>query len=607
LYLGRSNAPLFFLRLLLVIIIDTEVYRDYFLVSALHIPSGRVLAFEQYDGQPLNVSAVMGMMAGNTSVGFNSLSFDLPILAAAVAGADCQRLKTMADTIIGTKGSPWQVLRSFDIVIPRTWDHIDLIDVAPGKSSLKIYGGRLHSQRMQDLPIPPDASIAPEQRALLREYCENDLQTTLDLYRALEKQIDLRISMSEQYGMDLRSKSDAQIAEAVIRSEVTKRTGIEYRRPDIKETAVWYRDPGIVQFEDRQLRDIFDSMLAQPFALAANGGIETPDWLAKRNALIAGKEYRLGIGGLHSCESRRAIRRQPGEILQDWDVASYYPSIVLQQRLAPPSMGDDFLKVYQSIVTRRLEAKASGDKVTADTLKIAVNGSFGKLGSKYSALYAPQLFLQVTITGQLCLLMLIEMMERAGVSVVSANTDGIVIHTAESNRDLVDEVTFDWMLRTSFALECSDYDALISRDVNGYLAVRQDGKTKGKGIFGEPSLMKNPDLQIVTHAVAEFGAHGTPIEQTIMASQDIRDFLIVRQVTGGAVWRDQPLGKAVRYYYSLEVGSAECIHYARNGNRVPRSAGAKPLMTLPDTLPGDIDYAAYIEAADKLRAEVGLW
>ena len=589
-----------------MIIIDCEVYRDYFLLSALHSASGRVISLEQYPDKPFDASVAMTMLTRHTSVGFNSASFDLPIIAAAVAGADCERLKTIADKIIETKSSPWRVLQSLRISVPQSWDHIDLIDVAPGKSSLKIYGGRLHSRRMQDLPIPPDASIAPEQRALLREYCENDLRTTLDLYRALEKQIDLRVSMSEQYGMDLRSKSDAQIAEAVIRSEVTKRTGIEYRRPDIDQERFHYRDPGIVEFHDRQLREVFQRMKTEPFALAANGGIQMPDWLAKRSVIIAGKEYRLGIGGLHSCESRRTIRRQPGEILQDWDVASYYPSIVLHQRLAPESMGDDFLKVYQSIVTRRLEAKASGDKVTADTLKIAINGSFGKLGSKYSALYAPQLFLQVTITGQLCLLMLIEMMERRSVSVASANTDGIVIHTTESNRDVVDEVTFDWMMRTSFALECSDYDALISRDVNSYLAVRHDGKIKGKGIFGEPSLMKNPDLQIVTQAVAEYGAHGTPIEQTIRNARDVRDFLSVRQVKDGAIWRGQLLGKAVRFYYSTAVRSDECIHYVKNGNRVAKSAGAKPLMTLPDTLPNDIDYAAYIEAADKLKAEVGL-
>lgn len=60
------------------------------------------------------------------------------------------------------------------------------------------------------------------------------------------------------------------------------------------------------------------------------------------------------------------------------------------------------------------------------TFKIVLNGTFGKLGSKYSFLYSPNLMIQVTITGQLALLMLIEALEAAGISVVSANTDGIV-------------------------------------------------------------------------------------------------------------------------------------------------------------------------------------
>jgi len=59
-------------------------------------------------------------------------------------------------------------------------------------------------------------------------------------------------------------------------------------------------------------------------------------------------------------------------------------------------------------------------KKTANTLKTLLNGSFGKLGSRYSIFYAPTEMLQVTITGQLALLMLIEMMELCGIPVVSA-------------------------------------------------------------------------------------------------------------------------------------------------------------------------------------------
>ena len=72
------------------------------------------------------------------------------------------------------------------------------------------------------------------------------------------------------------------------------------------------------------------------------------------------------------------------------------------------------MNIYQSIVKRRLEAKAKGDTVTADSLKITVNGSFGKFGSKYSFLYSPDLLINTTLTGQLTLLMLIEMITLAG-------------------------------------------------------------------------------------------------------------------------------------------------------------------------------------------------
>jgi hypothetical protein len=117
--------------------------------------------------------------------------------------------------------------------------------------------------------------------------------------------------------------------------------------------------------------------------------------------------------------------------------------------------------------------------------------------------------------------------------------------------------------------------------------------------------MKNPENQIVYKAVADYVAKGVPVEQTIRQCDDVAKFLTVRKVTGGAVWQGEPVGKAVRFYYSNAVPSAECLHYAKNNNRVPKSAGAKPLMDLPDTLPGDIDYAVYITEAEKLISEVG--
>ena len=432
----------------------------------------------------------------------------------------------------------------------------------------------------------------------MRDYCVNDLQTTWLLYKSLEKQIDLRCQMSQQYGVDLRSKSDAQIAEAVIKSELHKMTGREYRKPDIDDSTVFrYLDPKIISFQTKQLQDIFKLVTTIPFRLADNGSVKMPDELAKAQIKIGDTQYSLGIGGLHSCEKSQAVVCKDDELLMEQDVAGYYPSIILQQNLAPKSMGEPFLKVYQSIVDRRLKAKRLGDKVTSDTLKICVNGSFGKLGSKWSALYAPDLMIQTTITGQLALLMLIESMELAGIKVVSANTDGVVLHMKKHQEDEMLNIAFDWMLTTSYELERTDYKAIYSRDVNNYIAVKPCGSVKRKGAYGGFSLAKNPDLMIVYDACANFLSDGTPVEDTITNCTDITRFVSVRKVTGGAVWRDRYLGKAVRFYYSKSVNSDECIRYAKNTNKVPKSDGAKPLMVLPATFPHDVDYGKYIKEA----------
>ena len=254
---------------------------------------------------------------------------------------------------------------------------------------------------------------------------------------------------------------------------------------------------------------------------------------------------------------------------------------------------------------RDLEKELASWKNESDSLKLSINGSFGKLGSKYSVLYSPDLFIQTTITGQLALLMLIERVERAGGHVVSANTDGIVVWCEREAERAIREAAWDWELSTSYELERTDYARLASRDVNNYVAVKPDGSTKGKGAFASRGLMKNPDRNIVSTAVAERVANGTPIEQTIKSCEDITQFVTVRTVKGGAEWEGEPLGKAVRFYSSRKIPADTCIRYASNGNKVPNSDGCRPLMDLPDQFPSDVDYDAYIEDAEKLLCEVG--
>lgn len=583
------------------LVLDTEVYRDYFLASFLNVDTGNVRHFELYDGQPLDVPTLRSILGRYRIVTFNGNNFDLPVLSVAMGSGDPAAAKRVANKIILNNMKHWQLG-----IEPPKCDHIDLIEVAPGIASLKIYGGRMHAPKMQDLPIDPEASISPEDCALLRQYCGNDLRTTLALFRKLEPQIKLRESMSAEYGVDLRSKSDAQIAEAVIVHEVEKRMGRKLEKQDpfrLAGQTFTYKSPGFLDMSTPELSKIRDVLNTSVFTIGGNGVVTMPKEIADLKIEIGQSTYQMGIGGLHSTEKCAAHHSDDDHILVDRDVASYYPAIILNCGLKPASMGDHFLSIYRSIRDRRIVAKRTGDKVTADALKLVVNGSFGKFGSPYSKLYSPTLLIQTTVTGQLSLLMLIEQLESEGIPVVSANTDGIVIKCPRDKIALMELIVLEWEVATGFETEATEYLALYSRDVNNYVAIKPDG-FKVKGVYAPAALQKNPTNEIVTTAVIEFLQKGIPVEQTITSCRDITKFVSVRTVKGGAVKDGAYLGKAVRWYYAL--GELGTINYKVNGYTVPRTEGAKPLMDLPEAFPDDVDLDWYITEAQSILRDIGV-
>ena len=598
--------------------LDLEIYPDYFLAAFRRQEDGVLAFFEMFEGDTgLNIDGIRKALAKYQIVTFNGNHFDLPLLGIALAGSNCQKLKEACDKIIRGKLKAWDIERQYEIGAPAC-DHIDLIEVAPGFSSLKVYGGRMHCQRLQDLPIDPDDSIRPDDRAVIREYCANDLVLTAALFDLLKPQIDLRCAMTEQYGIDLRSKSDAQIAEAIIGREVASERKSKITRPRINVgTTYQYATPPWITFNSPDLCALLAEIQSAEFAVGAGGSITMPPVLSDRQITLGTSTYRLGIGGLHSSEQSVAHIADADTLILDRDVASYYPSIILRCGLAPKQMGDAFLKVYRGIVERRLAAKAAhksalkaGDQVkarehlvTADVLKICVNGSFGKLGSQYSDLYAPDLMIQVTITGQLALLMLIETLEGNGIPVVSANTDGVVIRCPARLRQECDYLMWEWEQATGFETEETQYQGIYSRDVNNYIALKVGGGAKLKGAYAAGGLAKNPANQICVDAVLAYLAKGTPIEETILDCRDITRFVTLRNVTGGAVKEGRYLGRAVRWYYSTTCPGE--ITYRENGNAVARSAGGRPVMVLPEEFPEDIDFDWYIREARDILKQIG--
>lgn len=622
-------------------LLDVECYRNYFLLKVRRVSDGKTVNLEQYEGVKFDVARARQILNYHETISFNGRNYDLYMAFLAMKGLSCEQLKEWSDRIILGNMRPWEVEREANFRIPYSLRHIDLIEVAPGQASLKIYGGRLHSRKMQDLPIEPDATILAHERPLLSNYCGNDLDTTGDLLGKLTEQLELRRMLGKRYGIDLMSKSEAQIAEAVIKQRLIELTGNVPEKPPFRPgTKFKYVPPKSLKFMSKRLQEMLTMVANTEFRVGKSGSVEMPASLDDYAVEIGNGVYRMGIGGLHSSEESTTHYADDDTLIIDRDVASYYPRIILNNRFYPEHLGEDFLTVFDTIVEERLEAKKKGDKVTAYSLKITINGTFGKLGSRWSIFYSPNLLIHVTLSGQLFLLMLIERIVKAGIPVISANTDGIVIKCPKSRYDDLNAIVAEWEKVTGFETEETRYKLLASRDVNNYVAIKTDGKHKGKGAFAESGLQKNPANEICVDAVVRYLKDKTPIEATVRSCKDIRKFVTIRQVRGGGVYageviqkpdpegngdyrgrgplelRWEPkmvfdridggiyLGKAVRFYYSTE--SEGPIRYKSNGNTVPKSEGCKPMMELTDNIPTDLDYDWYIREANDILGDMGL-
>lgn len=665
-------------------ITDVECYANYFLVIFTNLVTGKIALVEEYEGgPPLDRRKLQWMLENYTCVTFNGINYDLPMCEMAIHGLSLLKLKQASDQIIQEEQRGSDVRRKNKAKSVKC-DHIDLIEVAPLFASLKGYAGRMHSRKMQDLPFHPSTILSASQIAIVRWYCVNDTHNTAHLRETLKEQIELRYTLSNEYKVDLRSKSDAQIAEAVMSAELHRRTGIKPKRPEIEVGTMFrYQVPPWMQFKSPLMQWALGVVARAKFVVDYTGSIAMPEEIKDLKLDINGTTYTMGIGGLHSTESTVAHHTDENYIMIDKDVESFYPRIILNQGMYPEHLGPVFLQVYRTIVDRRLEAKANGNKPVADSLKIVINGSFGKFGSKYSILYAPNFLTQTTLTGQLSILLLIEMLEMAGIHVVSANTDGIVIKCPRNGVHLLDQVVAEWERITQYKTEETRYLSLYSRDVNNYIAVKQkfdkatnkwlevpDG-IKSKGAYANPwndpknlamRLHKNPTTTVCVEAVEALLIKGTPIDHTIRNETDIRKFVTVRSVKGGAVkvwnstlpehsskeellrmagwsefaenawipeggtdrgalWLDAAynaackevaipgetefVGKTVRWYYAKDVPGE--LVYAMSGNKVPRSDGAKPMMVFDNDnqVPSDVDHDWYINEAVRMLRDIG--
>ena len=494
----------------------------------------------------------------NQFVGYNSSKFDDPIIrvlkdylqdklpTAWSTLHPTQLFYTAAQQFIEHDKSELTRKYRNDTRAPRSIDLMALLNPMPSLKKVEI---RNRHHNVQDLPFAHDhdTPFTEQEIQTVIEYCINDVDATEGLLtKAGVNAYKLRLRLQEKYALPpkkLESLSEPQTAEQIMIELYCNENDIHTGklRNQAEDTVHKYTTTGSdkqhidvstiipdwIEFDTDEMNDLLEGIKSQQIEVKDSGHPDTS--ILKHVVTIGNKQYQMGGGGLHSVDDARVIRpRSSYHHIVDVDVASYYPAIMINNRLHPEHLNENWVDLYTTIRDERLVAKRSGNKVDANALKIVINSLFGKTSSRYSPFYDPAMMLSVTLTGQLALLMLIEQFDLFDIEVLSANTDGITVEYSDGQRDFMTKLCKNWENETNFELEEIEYKALARRDVNNYCALTipaEGGSStiKRKGIFTRPSIKHDVKASIVQRMVEEHLLEQKPL--AIPSDVTIYDFL----------------------------------------------------------------------------------
>lgn len=386
------------------------------------------------------------------------------------------------------------------------------------------------------------------------DYNINDIESTSELLNRCKKDVDLRIAIEDEYGVRVLSKDGVNIGMKILTQKYLEKTGLTWW--DIKDL----RSPmSVIPLKDVILPFIkYDSPILQKVLEDMKNQIVSPGRKGYENKFVFNNlRYSVGVGGIHSVNSPEIIIPRDDEMLIDIDVASLYPSMLIEYEFYPKHLGKEFLEVYKQIKDERIEAKHNGDKVKNETLKLALNGLSGNLQNEHNFCYSPFAVMQIRINGQLLLLMLAEKLTQIGCRIVQANTDGLFVLLKKDVYFKVNSICREWEQLTKLTLEEDRFKAMYQYAINDYFAITEDNKVKEKGMFiTTVKLGKGLTPKIIPKAVISFFKDGIPVEDTIKNCTDIRDFLMSEKT--GKQWHVEYMNeeqqRTNRFYASTNGG-----------------------------------------------------
>lgn len=549
------------------LIYDIETFPNVFTVGFFHVETRKKWLFEisHRRNDTLMLTEFVRVCRSQNArwVGFNSIGFDYPVIHFIcnnyMAHIGVSDIYDKAMSIINAPHNA----RFAHVVWENDWlvQQVDLykihhFDNKSRSTSLKVLEFNMRMSNIEDLPFPVGTVLNDDQTDVLIDYMWHDIEATRLFHVETLPMIRSREELTDRYGKNFVNHNDTKIGKdyfimrleeqspgcCYARNENNKRVIVQTKRDAIPLIDVVLP---CVNLEHREFNRVLDWFKSQIIT-------ETKGVFKDLSCVIEGFKFEFGTGGIHGSVDSQIVYSDDYWIVEDWDVASYYPNIAISNGLYPEHLGDIFCAIYKDVYEQRKQyAKGTPENAM---FKLALNGVYGDSNNEYSPLLDPKYTMSITINGQLLLCMLAEqLMKLNELTMVQINTDGLTVRYPRHHQQWVHSICQWWEQITNLTLESAEYSRMFIRDVNNYIAEYTNGDLKRKGAYEyELEWHQNHSALVVSRAAEAALVRGEDVTEFITNHDDIFDFFLRTKVPRNSAleWGGEQVGNIVRYYIS---------------------------------------------------------
>ena len=607
-----------------VYVYDVEIFPNCFHCCCKDTETGRLYKFEISERRNQLEDLVgfflsEGQLSMRMFCGYNNHHYDdviinyiigySSILASLPYWKICQSLFNLSTTIVEDEDGSREKIKRWKYA--HYFESMDLLTMQFSQKlrvGLKTMQVTMHYKNVYEYEGDFDQPLPVDKIDEMIAYNINDVESTTELLNRLKEQIELRLFIEQEHGIDCLSMDSVKMAETFLLEEYSKRSGIpknvikEMRSPmdyiPLKDVILPF-----IKYKNPKLQDVLEDMKKQIVYSKERKGYE-------KKFVLSNVVYSVGVGGIHSIHTPKIFHPKDDEHIGHADVTSMYPSLLIKYKWGPRHLGKLFCDIFEDIYYERIEAKRTGQKIKNLFLKIVLNSPTGKMQQEVSWMYDPFNVFKIRINGQLILLMLVDRLLELGCEIIQVNTDGVVYRAKNNLKEGIERAISEVEQITQLGFEVDEYEAFYQYAINDYFGVLKDGEIEEKGMFiTKTKLGKGLAPVVIPKAVINYFVHKIPVTETIEKDKDIRDFLMSQAVDKKfkVIHGDKPVQRINRFYASTngEYLYKDNPEDGRDRTNMLTKSGVTILNKFDDTPIEDrkINYRYYTSEAKKIIAD----